>query len=117
MNQPKKQKVGNAGGLGTAQPSQALQVTSQNAPKVHHHLSHDLMFEKLMPNQVSQVTSQNAPKVCRHISYGLMFEKLMITKTSGKQNPIYLFHELVIVNKKGEVGEEGDKHYKCYHSN
>jgi hypothetical protein len=46
-----------------------------------------------------------------------MFEKLIITKTSGKRNPIYLFYEPVAVNEKGEVGEEGDKHYKCYHGN
>jgi hypothetical protein len=39
----------------------------------------------------------------------------MIMKASGKRNPIYLFYEQVMVNEKGEVGEEGDKHYKCYH--
>ena len=41
----------------------------------------------------------------------------MINKTSGKRNPIYLFYEQVTVNKKGEVREEGNKDYKCYHSN
>lgn len=38
-------------------------------------------------------------------------------KTSRKPNPIYLFYEQVLVNEKGEVGEQGDKHYKCYHGN
>jgi hypothetical protein len=36
---------------------------------------------------------------------------------SGKRNPIYLFYEEVKVNENGEAGEEGDKHYKCYHGN
>ena len=42
---------------------------------------------------------------------------LIITKVSGKRNPIYLFYEEVKVNEQGEVGEAGDKHYKCYHGN
>lgn len=33
----------------------------------------------------------------------------------GKRNPIYLFYEQVNINQNGEHGEEGDKHYKCYH--
>lgn len=42
-----------------------------------------------------------------------------VTKKTGggKQNPIYLFYEQVDVNKDGNTGEPGDKHYKCYHGN
>ncbi|KAF8152347.1 hypothetical protein B0H34DRAFT_664204, partial [Crassisporium funariophilum] len=43
--------------------------------------------------------------------------KITNDETSGKRNPIYLFYEEVKVNENGEVGEEGDKHYKCYHGN
>ena len=38
-------------------------------------------------------------------------------KTFEKWNPIYLFYEQVLVKEKGEVGEQGGKHYKCYHGN
>ena len=33
------------------------------------------------------------------------------------RNPIYLFYENVEWNSNGEVGNPGDKHYKCLHGN
>jgi hypothetical protein len=33
------------------------------------------------------------------------------------RNPIYLFYENVNRNSNGEVGNPGDKHYKCLHRN
>lgn len=34
-----------------------------------------------------------------------------------KRNPIYHFYESVSTNSQGQVGNFGDKHYKCYHGN
>ncbi|KAF8126752.1 hypothetical protein EV363DRAFT_1524320, partial [Boletus edulis] len=34
-----------------------------------------------------------------------------------KRNPIYHFYESVSTNSRGEVGNSGDRHYKCYHGN
>ncbi|KAN0130680.1 hypothetical protein V8E53_011573 [Lactarius tabidus] len=39
------------------------------------------------------------------------------TEGTVKQNPIYLFYEVVCQNASGMVGDPGDKHYKCYHGN
>ena len=36
---------------------------------------------------------------------------------AGKWNPIYLFYEEVPTNAHGQAGNDGDKHYKCYHGN
>jgi hypothetical protein len=33
----------------------------------------------------------------------------------GVKNPIYHFYEVVQHNSNGEVGNPGDKHYKCLH--
>ena len=32
-----------------------------------------------------------------------------------KRNPIYYFYEVWDVNSEGNVGQPGDKHYRCYH--
>lgn len=32
-----------------------------------------------------------------------------------KRNPIYYFYEVWDVNSEGDVGQPGDKHYRCYH--
>ena len=32
-----------------------------------------------------------------------------------KQNPIYFFYEVWDVNSEGNIGQPGDKHYRCYH--
>ena len=63
------------------------------------------------------MTRQNAKKVSHYFHHSKLAMPLIITKVSGKRNPIYLFYEEVEVNEKGEVGEGGDKHYKCYHGN
>ena len=34
---------------------------------------------------------------------------------AGKQNPIYHFYESVSLNSHREVGNPGDRHYKCHH--
>ncbi|KAF8798660.1 hypothetical protein BYT27DRAFT_7228363 [Phlegmacium glaucopus] len=34
-----------------------------------------------------------------------------------KHNPIYNFYEEWDVNNEGNLGNPGDKHYRCYHSN
>lgn len=36
---------------------------------------------------------------------------------AGKRNPIYHFYESVSTNSQGQVGNPGDRHYKCYHGN
>ena len=33
----------------------------------------------------------------------------------GTKSPIYLFYEKVECDKDGEVGADGDSHYRCYH--
>jgi hypothetical protein len=40
-------------------------------------------------------------------------------KTGGvkRSNPIYLFYELVPQNGGGQIGDPGDKHYRCCHGN
>ena len=40
-------------------------------------------------------------------------------KTGGVKcsNPIYLFYELVPQNGSGQIGDPGDKHYRCCHGN
>ncbi|KAF8892785.1 hypothetical protein CPB84DRAFT_1748687 [Gymnopilus junonius] len=37
--------------------------------------------------------------------------------TTKTQNPIYYFYETVAQNSLQQPGEDGDKHYKCYHGN
>ncbi|KAF8510830.1 hypothetical protein BU17DRAFT_97802 [Hysterangium stoloniferum] len=37
--------------------------------------------------------------------------------TGVKQNPVYLFYEVMSQNASGMAGDPGDKHYKCYHGN
>jgi hypothetical protein len=36
---------------------------------------------------------------------------------SVKQNPVYLFYEVVNQNVSGMPDDPGNKHYKCYHGN
>ncbi|TDL19648.1 hypothetical protein BD410DRAFT_841993 [Rickenella mellea] len=36
-------------------------------------------------------------------------------KSSEKHNPIYHFYENVPNNAEGKPGQDGDKHYRCYH--
>ncbi|KAM6503723.1 hypothetical protein JOM56_000666 [Amanita muscaria] len=36
---------------------------------------------------------------------------------AARRNPVYLFYELVSQNASGQMGDPGDKHYKCYHGN
>ena len=74
------------------------------------------------PSQVPQVVShiQAKEKVTLGHSLKLYFladRELQVGQGGGKRNPIYLFYEQVDVNQDGKVGEEGDKHYKCYHGN
>ncbi|KAF8071963.1 hypothetical protein FPV67DRAFT_1412468, partial [Lyophyllum atratum] len=90
--QSKKRRHANTGLPGTAQPSQSevFRTTVQNAAK---------------------------KKVCLIFVILLYIAWLISDQVSGKRNPIYLFYEEVLVNEKGEVGKEGDKHYKCYHGN
>jgi hypothetical protein len=40
-------------------------------------------------------------------------------KTGGvkRNNPIYLFYEAVPQNASGQLGDPGDKHYRCCHGN
>ena len=80
--------------------------------------------QKILSAEPSQL---EAPQVTTHvqakkamlchsiISYFHADSKLQVGQGGGKQNPIYLFYEQVDVNQDREVGEEGDKHYKCYH--
>ena len=41
----------------------------------------------------------------------------LYVQPAGKQNPIYHFYESVSTNAQGQVGNIGDKHYKCFHGN
>jgi hypothetical protein len=36
---------------------------------------------------------------------------------AGKRNPIYHFYKSVSTNAQEQVGNAGDKHYRCYHGN
>ncbi|KAM6491683.1 hypothetical protein JOM56_012845 [Amanita muscaria] len=36
---------------------------------------------------------------------------------AARRNPVYFFYELVSQNTSGQMGDPGDKHYKCYHGN
>ncbi|KAF8184311.1 hypothetical protein K438DRAFT_2161513, partial [Mycena galopus ATCC 62051] len=40
-----------------------------------------------------------------------------LPKATSLKNPIYLFYETVTKNENGNVGDPGDKHYKCRHGN
>ena len=40
-----------------------------------------------------------------------------IVQGSIKRNPIYHFYEEWDVNNDGNIGNPGDKHYRCYHGN
>ena len=41
----------------------------------------------------------------------------LVIQPAGKWNPIYLFYEMVHKNLGGKIGNKGNRHYKCYHSN
>jgi hypothetical protein len=41
----------------------------------------------------------------------------LCVQPAGKRNPIYHFYESVSTNSQGQVGNFGDKHYKCHHGN
>ncbi|KAI9569898.1 hypothetical protein HD554DRAFT_2170888 [Boletus coccyginus] len=45
----------------------------------------------------------------------LMSIKSLAQKPAGKQNPIYHFYESISMNSHREVGNPGDRHYKCHH--
>ena len=45
----------------------------------------------------------------------MLFRLIHFLYQGGSKNPIYLFYEKVERDKDGEVGADGDSHYRCYH--
>jgi hypothetical protein len=46
-----------------------------------------------------------------------LIRRFILTQVKGTRNPIYYFYERVERNANGEIGNAGDKHYRCFHGN
>ena len=75
--------------------------------------------EVLMPGSLSHNSSlMSIESLTRKVSSIVcsLFDLFDLdVQPAGKRNPIYHFYESVSMNSHGEVGNPGDRHYKCHH--
>jgi hypothetical protein len=69
-----------------------------------------------VPSQAAASTSKKVMflPICHLFN---QLKGLFIVQGGIKRNPIYHFYEEWDLNNEGNVGNPGDKHYRCYHGN
>ncbi|KAN0131304.1 Ribonuclease H-like domain containing protein [Lactarius tabidus] len=105
-------------------PSKTIPTTGRGASSKRKRSTHGVAIEEIEgegPHQMSNrsktstnhTIDKNGIVGCHHQG-----EKISgRAKSMATRNPIYYFYERVERNANGEIGNAGDKHYRCFHGN